>query len=211
MNATQPYPQIILASRNQKKIAEIADQLNPFDISVVSVSEFPDVADVVEDGTTFGENAAKKAREVAQQTGQWAIGEDSGLMVDALDGAPGIFSARYSGESATDERNNEKLIAELDGLPATKRSAQYVCHVALSNPVGEIRLSIEATCRGRISEEPHGKNGFGYDPYFTIPELHKTFGELNPAVKRHISHRARAFERFIPQLIRLIQSKFSAS
>jgi len=199
------YPRIVLASRNQKKAGEIAELLQPHGIEVQSVADFPQAQEVVEDGDSFGENAAKKASETAQAISEWTIGEDSGLMIDALDGAPGIYSARFSGENATDEKNNEKMLQELKGVPLPERTAAYVCHVALANPQGEICLQVEARCRGRMTEAARGQNGFGYDPYFEIIELHRTFGELAPIVKQHLSHRARAFERFIPQLVDLFR------
>ncbi|QGQ23527.1 RdgB/HAM1 family non-canonical purine NTP pyrophosphatase [Gimesia benthica] len=197
------YPRIVLASRNQKKAGEIAELLKPHGIEVQSVADFPQAKEVVEDGQSFAENAAKKAYETAQAISEWTIGEDSGLMIDALDGAPGIYSARYSGENATDEKNNAKMLEELKDVPLPERTAAYICNVALSNPQGEICLQVEARCRGRMTDEARGENGFGYDPYFEIIELHKTFGELAPIVKQHLSHRARAFERFIPQLVDL--------
>ncbi len=198
------FPTVILASRNVKKSGEIRDLLTPYDIDLKSVAEFEGVPDVIEDGDTFAANAAKKATQTATHLRMWAIGEDSGLRVDALKGAPGVYSARYSGENATDELNNEKLMVELDGVPRSQRGAGYVCHVALSDPEGNVRLSVEATCRGRITHEPRGSNGFGYDPYFEIPEYHRTFGELSPLVKQQLSHRARAFERLIPQLVAVL-------
>lgn len=198
---------IVVASRNAKKAAEIADLLAPFGIAVKSLAAFPDAPEIVEDGETFAANAAKKAQTISRHLGCWTIGEDSGIQVDALKGAPSVYSARYAGEHATDDENNAKLMRELANVPPEKRGAGYVCHVALADPAGEIRLSIEATCRGRLTSEPCGTNGFGYDPYFLILEYHKTFGELDPAVKRHISHRARAFERFIPRFITLWQSE----
>ena len=194
---------IVLASRNRKKAVEIADLLAPHGFDVVPVTEFPDVPEVVEDGDSFAANAAKKASEVALAIGQWVIGEDSGLCVDALNGAPGIYSARYSGENATDEGNNDKLLSELDGVEAAKRGAGYVCSVALSDPEGQIRVAVEGTCRGRIIHERRGAGGFGYDPLFLIPEYHRTFGELSPAVKRCLSHRARAFAKFTPSLLKI--------
>lgn len=201
---TDSQPTVVLASRNQKKIAEIRALLEPYRIPLLSVAEFENVADVIEDGDSFQANAEKKAAQVACATEHWAIGEDSGLCVDALKGAPGIYSARYSGEGATDETNNAKLITELDGVPLEKRSAHYVCHVALADPTGRIRLNVEATCSGRIIDQPRGDNGFGYDPYFLIPEYRKTFGELSPLVKQQLSHRARAFGRLLPQLLRTL-------
>ena len=195
-----PTCTIILASRNRKKAREVSEILAPAGFTVIPVTDFPNVPDVEEDGSTFAENAAKKAREVALRLNRWVIGEDSGLQVDALGGAPGIYSARYSGEGATDERNNQKLIAELDVVSDDKRGAGYVCSVALSDPKGQIRIACEGTCRGRILREAQGTGGFGYDPYFLIPEYHLTFGQLSSVVKHRLSHRARAFAKFVPLL-----------
>ena len=200
------YPLLVLGSRNLKKSAEIRDLLAPHGFVLKSVAEFPNVGDVVEDGTTFAENAAKKARETALAVQHWAIGEDSGLRVDFLKGEPGVYSARYSGEGATDAKNNAKLMQELAGVPAEKRGAGYVCHVAVSDPQGNIVLSFEDTCRGRMLEEARGENGFGYDPYFLVREYHETFGELSPLVKQQISHRARAFRRLIPGLLKVLST-----
>ncbi len=197
-------PLLVIASRNVKKVGEIAELLAPRGVVVRSVSEFDGVPDVVEDGTTFGENAALKATQTARFLGQWALGEDSGLCVDALDGEPGIYSARFSGEEATDQANNQLLIERLADVPSTRRGAHYVCHVAVSDPEGGVRLSVEANCHGRIVDQPRGENGFGYDPHFLLPEYHRTFGELAAVVKRHLSHRARAFERLIPELVGIL-------
>lgn len=191
---------IVLSSRNRKKTQEVSEILGSVGFTVIPVTDFPDVPDVEEDGLTFAENAAKKASQVAVHLNQWVIGEDSGLIVDALNGAPGIYSARYSGAGATDERNNAKLIADLAGVAEDKRGAGYICSVALSNPAGEIRIACEGTCRGRILSEANGTGGFGYDPYFLIPEYHMTFGQLSSVVKHRLSHRARAFSKFIPLL-----------
>lgn len=191
---------IVLASRNKKKTQEVADLLATIGFTVVPVTDFPDVPEVEEDGDTFAANAAKKATEVALALNQWVIGEDSGLRVDALKGAPGIYSARFAGPDATDEQNNAKLITELASVPPERRGAGYVSSVALSNPVGEIKVAAEGTCRGRILQEASGSGGFGYDPYFLIPEYHRTFGALSPLVKRKLSHRARAFAQFMPLL-----------
>jgi len=198
-------PSLVIATRNAGKLREIRGLLEPHGIEVLSLAEFEDVPEVEETGESFAANAALKAVEIAQHLDAWTLGEDSGLMVDALDGRPGIYSARYSGPEATDEKNNAKLLEELDGVAENKRGAQYVCSLAVSNPAGEVILTEEATCHGRIATEPHGENGFGYDPYFTIVELHKTFGELQPVVKKHLSHRARAFERVTPKLISLLK------
>jgi XTP/dITP diphosphohydrolase len=204
MSAPESALRLVVASRNRKKTVEIRDLLAPYGIEVVGISEIAGVPDVVEDGHTFAENAAKKASQTARTLSLWTLGEDSGLEVAVLAGAPGIYSARFSGPNATDESNNTKLMGELSAVPDERRSARYVCNAALADPSGEIRLQVEAYCHGRITREARGTNGFGYDPYFLIPEYHRTFGELTPAVKRHLSHRARAFERLIPRLVPLL-------
>lgn len=195
--------QIVLGSRNPKKSAEMAALLEPHGFQVVSVAQFPAATEVVEDGHSFAENAAKKASQTAQEIGQWVLAEDSGLCVDALDGAPGIYSARFAGEQATDEANNRLLIEKLAEIPDERRGAHYVCHVCLANPDGQIELTEEARCLGRIGHKPMGSNGFGYDPYFILPAYHRTFGQLSPLVKSVLSHRARAFSRFVPKLLKL--------
>ena len=197
--------EIVVATRNRKKMGEIAELLAPHGIRTLCVADFPDVPETVEDGSTFAENAAKKAREVAVRLDRWAIGEDSGLCVDALGGRPGIYSARYSGEKATDESNNAKLQEELVGVPDSRRGAGYVCSIAVCDSTGAVRLTQEATCRGQITTHAQGANGFGYDPYFLVREYHRTFGELPPIVKRHLSHRARAFERLVPRLVSVVR------
>jgi XTP/dITP diphosphohydrolase len=204
MNAHDPS-RLVVASRNPGKLREIADLLSVHGIAVVGIDRFPDVPEVVEDGRSFAENAAKKAGETALRLSEWVLGEDSGLQVDALKGAPGIFSARYSGPGATDAANNAKLMQELADVPSERRTARYICNVALADATGTVRLQLEAACHGRITMDPRGTNGFGYDPYFLIPEYHRTFGELSPSVKRHLSHRGRAFERLIPGLVRLLK------
>jgi XTP/dITP diphosphohydrolase len=205
MGASGTVVRLVVASRNRKKSAEIRDLLTPFGIEVLGVSDFPAAPEVVEDGSSFAENAAKKASETARALEQWTLGEDSGLEVAALAGAPGIYSARFSGPGATDESNNAKLVNELAAVPDERRHARYVCNAALADPSGEIRRQVEAYCHGRITREPRGTNGFGYDPYFLIPEYHRTFGELSPVVKRRLSHRGRALERLMPQLARLLR------
>ena len=195
-----PAPTIVVASRNLKKTGELRELLKPLDVTVISVVDCPGVPEVEEDGSTFAENAAKKACQTARHVGHWTIGEDSGLEVAALRGAPGVYSARYSGPGATDASNNARLIRDLDGLPAERRGARYVCHIAVADPEGRLRCSLERYCRGRITTEPRGENGFGYDPYFLIPEYHRTFGELSPLVKCQLSHRARAMQALRPAL-----------
>jgi XTP/dITP diphosphohydrolase len=195
--------ELVLSSRNRKKSQEISELLAPWKIAVRSIADFPEVGEIDEDGDTFLANASKKAVVPALQLGRWVIGEDSGLIVDALGGAPGVWSARYSGPQATDESNNAKLLAELREIPPDRRTAAYACTVVLADPSGRIRASATGHCRGVIVGEARGTNGFGYDPYFLVREYGRTFGELSTLVKHQISHRARAFTQFIPQLVSL--------
>lgn len=189
---------IVLGTHNNHKKIEVAKVLAPWGLTLENLTNYPSAIDVAETGTTFAQNACQKAGEQAKHLGMWVIGEDSGLEVDALAGRPGVYSARYSGEGASDARNNEKLLEELAGVPEEKRTARYVCHLALSDPQGSIRAQAEAYCQGRIRTEARGQNGFGYDPLFEIIEYHRTFGELSPELKACISHRARALRLFAP-------------
>jgi XTP/dITP diphosphohydrolase len=203
-NLVSPVATLMLASRNRKKTLELADLLRPLGIRVISAADVPGVPEVDETGTTFAENAALKAREVARATQLWTLADDSGLIVDALGGQPGVISARYAGPGCTDEDNNARLLNELRDVPPERRGAQFVCHLAVADPAGEIRLEIGACCRGRIVAEHRGGQGFGYDPLFWIPEYHRTFGELGLSVKRAVSHRARAMQRLLPRLVALL-------
>ena len=195
---------LILGTHNAKKAGELRQMLEPLGFTVQTLADFPNAIDVVEDGSTFAENAALKATRQALHLGAWVIGEDSGLAVDALDGAPGIYSARYasrdSDSNSSDEANNQHLLSELGETPLEKRTAHYVCHIAISDPFGNVRTNCEAKCRGRIRTAPVGSEGFGYDPLFEIIELHKTFGQLGASVKSMISHRARALRIFVRQI-----------
>ena len=194
---------LVLGTHNMKKRLELEELLAPHGFQLKTLADFENSIEVEETGTTFQENAALKACEQAINLNSWVMGEDSGISVVALDGRPGVYSARYSGEDATDEKNNAKLLAELDGVPLEKRTAYYTCHMAISNPQGEIVASCEARCYGRILFEEDGENGFGYDPLFEIPEYHQTFGKLNAAVKRTLSHRSRAMRQMLPMLLNL--------
>lgn len=192
--------QMVLGTYNQKKRGELQRLLVPLGIELKTLEEFPAAIEVVEDGHSFAENAAKKATQQAVAIGQWVLAEDSGLCVDALKGAPGIYSARFSGDDATDEKNNDLLLEKLEGLPSEKRGAHYVCHIVLSSPQGEVVLQAEDKCHGRIITERRGTHGFGYDPLFELREYHRTFGEMGPAIKSLISHRAKASRAFVEQL-----------
>jgi XTP/dITP diphosphohydrolase len=181
--------EIVVATRNPGKLGEIAHALQGLPVKLLSLAEFPDAPEVVEDGDTFQENAVKKARAIAAHTQKSALADDSGLAVDALHGAPGVRSARFAGEGASDEMNNLKLLAALADVPA--RLAQFVCVLCLASPGGDI-ITVEGSCPGEILEAPRGRGGFGYDPLFYYPPLHATFAEVSREQKLEVSHRGRA-------------------
>jgi XTP/dITP diphosphohydrolase len=197
-------PRLMLATRNRKKRQEIVEILGDLGLAFGDLSDRPDVPEVEETGTTFEENARVKAAAVAKATGDWALGEDSGLVVPALNGRPGVYSARYAGTQGDDAANNARLLAELAPLPDDRRAAYYVCVAALADPTGAVRAMAEGRCHGVITRAARGTGGFGYDPLFLIPEFHKTFGELSPRVKHALSHRARALARLRPDIRRLL-------
>ena len=193
--------EIVLGTHNVKKRAELAALLAPIGVQLRTLADFDSPLKVVEDGDTFQANATKKAVQQAQHLDHFVLGEDSGLVVDALAGAPGIYSARFAGEHASDEDNNQHLLSQLADLPIDRRTAHYVCHMTLANPSGSVLIDCEATCRGRIRTHPGGTNGFGYDPLFEVIEYHQTFGELGPTIKSVISHRAKAMRQFVVELL----------
>ena len=180
---------LVIATRNAHKLEEIHDIFDFQDLEVLSAFDFPDVPDVVEDRETLEENARKKAVEIARATGCWAMADDSGLEVDALDGAPGVYSARYAGEHCSYADNNVKLLAELAGRE--NRTARFRTVMALSDPEGNAQ-TVSGECRGRIIDEQRGTNGFGYDPLFVPDGYTKTFAEIPAELKNRISHRANA-------------------
>jgi XTP/dITP diphosphohydrolase len=196
-------PALILGTRNRKKRQEIVEILGDLPLEFGDLTQV-NAPEVVEDGDTFEANARKKAAELAKALNQWVLGEDSGLVVPALDGRPGVYSARYAGNQGDDEANNDRLLAELASLPEDRRVAYYVCTAAVADPTGEVRAVVEGRCHGIIIKERRGSGGFGYDPLFLIPEYHQTFGELSARVKHALSHRARALERLRPELRRLL-------
>jgi XTP/dITP diphosphohydrolase len=199
-------PILVLGTGNRKKGQELATLFAPCGLDVQTLADYPQAISVVEDGATFAANAALKATQQARHLGRWVLGEDSGLMVDALGGAPGVFSARYSGPGATDATNNRQLLANLGETPRKRRTARYVCHMTLSDPSGTIRAESEGFCRGRILLEARGTQGFGYDPLFEIVEYHRTFAELGAVVKACLSHRARAARQLLPSLRELLDT-----
>ncbi|GAX91109.1 XTP/dITP diphosphatase [Effusibacillus lacus] len=189
--------QVILATRNQGKVREFDKALSELGWTV---SGLPDnTPPVVEDGLTFEANARKKAETIAQLLQVPVLADDSGLEVDALGGRPGVYSARYAGEHASDADNNHKLLQELAGVAPDKRTARFVCALAFSNP-GSPTLLARGECEGVILTEARGEGGFGYDPIFCVPDLRKTFGELDLDEKNRISHRAKAIRSLLELL-----------
>jgi len=203
---------IVIGSRNPKKRAEIESLLEGVPVELVGLEQFPEAPEVVEDQPTLDGNAFKKATELARATGEWVLGEDTGLEVEALQGEPGVRSARYSDATlrsgaslrstspgATDERNIKKLLKNLEGVPLEQRRARFRTVLVLAGPEGEI-FRTEGTCSGLIALEPRGSNGFGYDPVMFIPRLGRTFAERDPEQKNRSSHRGAALRKFREQL-----------
>ena len=190
---------IVLASRNQGKIKEIEAMLAVLGIRIFSLNDYPDTPEIIEDGKSYLENALKKGRTIAEATGEIVIADDSGLEVDALGGAPGIYSARYAGDGADDLHNNRKLLDDLKGVPKTGRGATFRCVLVLYPPEGRYEV-FEGRWEGCIAESPAGEGGFGYDPLFFLPQRGLTVAQLSPEVKNEISHRAEAFAKLKERL-----------
>ncbi len=184
-----------MATRNTKKLAEIEELLEDVEVRVTSLADYPDAPVIEEDAPSFAGNALKKAATIALYTRGLVMGEDSGLQVRALGNRPGIYSARFSGEGATDLKNNRKLLRVLRDIPDGRRQARYRCFVALADAGGIVDV-VSGSCGGVIARRQRGSNGFGYDPLFLVPRYGRTFGELDPSIKARISHRARALKKF---------------
>ena len=181
---------IFLATKNKGKIKEMKEILSDiFDIEIYSILDGFDIPDVVEDGNTFEENSIKKAVEISKFLNMYVIADDSGIAAEALEGRPGIYSARYAGIGATDDDNNKKLIEDMKGKE--NRTVKYVAVITCASPDGRT-LSVEGDIYGKLLEEAQGSNGFGYDPFFFVEEYQVTFGELDPVIKNNISHRGKA-------------------
>ena len=195
---------VVLATRNAGKVRELEDPLRAFGLRVVGLDAFPNAPEVEETGTTFAENALLKARTIAEALNLTAVADDSGLEVDALEGAPGIYSARYSDETpglpgaTRDERNNQKLLAVLSNVPLSNRGARFRCAMAACKPDGTHIVTL-GDWEGRILYQPRGANGFGYDPLLFDPELGRTAAELSKADKMRRSHRAKALAALLRQ------------
>ena len=183
---------LVLATRNEGKVREIGELLKDQKrVEFLSLRSYPNAPDVVEDGRTYEENAIKKASVLAEYTGHLTIADDSGLAVDALDGAPGVHSARYAGENASDEDRIVKLLDALREVPDDRRSGRFICAVAIAEPLDQAQI-VCGVCEGRIIRTPRGTAGFGYDPIFVPMGYDKTFAELGDEIKNQISHRAKA-------------------
>ena len=185
---------LVLATRNRHKVEELSAMLSELPVQILSFHDFPDMPDVVEDGATLTENAIKKASEVASFTGLPSLADDTGLEVDALDGAPGVHSARFAGEPANWEENNRKLLSDLDGIEGSARAAAFRCVVALAVQGDEEVRTVEGVTRGVILDAPRGQGGFGYDPLF-LPDGHDlTYAEMRADEKNAVSHRGKAIK-----------------
>lgn len=184
---------LVLATSNANKLKEIKELLKDFPVTIKSLADFGPMPEAIEDGATFDENAYKKALHYARVLGLPCLADDSGLVVDALDGRPGVYSARYAGPGATDWDNCEKLLGEMAGM--TDRAAHFVCVLSLATPAGPA-LTWEGRCDGEITTERRGESGFGYDPVFFFPEFARTFAEVTMAEKSVVSHRGRALAEF---------------
>lgn len=190
---------IVLATRNRKKVEEIQRVVAGLPVTLLTLEAYPDCPEVEEDGETFAANAGKKAVAVARHAGEWALADDSGLVVDALGGEPGVWSARYAGVGASDRENLDKLLKQLGDTPEGERSARFVCVLALANADGQVRL-YQGTVEGHIGREPRGDNGFGYDPVFVPQGEERTFAQMSGKEKDAMSHRGRALGEFAQAL-----------
>jgi XTP/dITP diphosphohydrolase len=190
--ATPTHSELLIATNNAGKMRELTGLLAPLPIRLRQLSEFAQIEEVEETGKTFADNALLKARIYSRQTNLWTLADDSGLEVDALNGAPGVLSARYAGHNATDEERNARLLAELSLTDDERRTARFICAIALFDPAIGATEIFNGTCEGYIAKQPRGHNGFGYDPLFVPSGYTHTFGELSDLVKQQISHRSRA-------------------
>ncbi|MDD5565950.1 MAG: RdgB/HAM1 family non-canonical purine NTP pyrophosphatase [Candidatus Omnitrophica bacterium] len=197
---------LLVATKNKKKLREIREILKGLKLRIRSLSDYPNAPRIIENGKTFKANAAKKALTIARFTGEFTLGEDSGLCVYALGGKPGVYSSRFAGKGKSDKKNNEKLLRLLENTPSKKRKAYYACAVALANGDGLIKI-VEGRCFGAIAYEPKGSFGFGYDPVFIPPKFKKTFAQLAPSIKHSMSHRFRALSKAKKVIQKYIERK----
>lgn len=197
---TPKSPSLLIATGNAGKIRELSEIFAPTGINLKSLADFPNVAEVAETGASFEENAVLKAKGYAAQTQTLSLADDSGLVVDALGGAPGVLSARYGGDIGFQEKM-QMLLSEIARSPESSRAARFVCTMAIADETGNILTTAEGICEGTIADAPRGNGGFGYDPVFIPDGFNRTFGELDDAVKAEISHRARAAAKIMRYLL----------
>jgi XTP/dITP diphosphohydrolase len=205
MNDTLPK-ELVIATRNPGKLIEVRELLSDLPLALKSLLDFPQTTEVEETGATFTDNASIKATAYALQTGAWALSDDSGLEVDALGGAPGVYSARYAGAGASDAERVELLLSELALTVDIDRRARFACAISLSDPTGRIINVSTGICEGHITHRPRGEHGFGYDPIFIPEGYEQTFSELTSEVKQVISHRARALVKTRDFLLKLFDA-----
>lgn len=196
--------ELVVATKNKKKLQEIKDILKGLDLTIASLADYVKAPRIVENGKTFKENAIKKAVKIARFTRKLTLGEDSGLCVQALGGKPGVSSSRFSGKDKSDNKNNQKLLRLLEGVPAGRRKAYYACAVALADKDGLIAV-VEGECFGRIGFELKGSSGFGYDPLFIIPKYKKTFAQMGEKIKHKMSHRFHALTKAKKIILKYIE------
>ncbi|MHB1127205.1 MAG: XTP/dITP diphosphatase [Bacillota bacterium] len=195
---------MVLATRNAGKIKELRTLLKDLPVDALSLTDFPDMGEIAETGATFRENALLKAREAAERTHMISLADDSGLEVDCLGGAPGVYSARFAGEPGDDLQNNRKLLSLLRGVPMEQRTARFRCIIAIVVPGGR-EIVTEGSCEGMIIDRATGTEGFGYDPVFFLPELGKTMAALTMEEKNRISHRAMGFQQAVVVLKQVLE------
>jgi XTP/dITP diphosphohydrolase len=199
-----PEKMLCIATRNTGKLAEFRQLLGELPFHVVGLENRPGAIEIEETGDSYEENASIKAASVARQYRVWALGDDTGLEVDALGGRPGILTARFAGPGASSEANRAKLLAQLVDVALERRTARFVCHLTLADPIGKIRATAVGCCCGRITLSPAGPQNFGYDSLFELVEYHQTLAVLGEAAKSLLTHRARAVQQLLPQLIALL-------
>jgi XTP/dITP diphosphohydrolase len=201
--------ELLVATTNPAKFAEIQSFLKNVPVTIRSLQSLGQWPKVIEDGATYEENALKKARTLARYSGHLTLADDSGLEVDALHGAPGVYSARYCGEEGNDDKNNEKLLNDLKGVAEAERTARFVCVLAISAPnsVDGIEWVVRESCEGRIALARKGEHGFGYDPIFFFPHFGKTFGQIDRATKATVSHRGKALKKLAEALPSLVNAQ----
>ena len=198
--------ELVVATKNKKKLQEIKDILKGLKLRISSIADCDCAPRIIENGRTFKANALKKADKIARFTGKLALGEDSGLCVDALGGQPGVYSSRFSGKDKSDDKNNAKLLRLMQNVPETKRGAYYVCAVAIADKDGPVGI-VEGKCSGRIGHELKGTRGFGYDPLFVIPKFKLTFAQLGEKVKHRMSHRYYALKKAKKVIFKYIERR----